>query len=86
MKIDETVGNVILDIASKLNIDKDKIVTILNAHNKGIKLVIEKHVPFMIKVDFFGKIIYNNAHKAKMDEIRALNTPIKIDGLDFNNL
>lgn len=85
MKIDDTTGNVILEVANKLKIDKDKVLAIINAHSKGLKMVIEDHVPFMIKVDFFGKLIYNNAHKAKLDEINKLQVPIKVN-IDFSKI
>lgn len=85
MKVDDTIGDVILEVARKLNIDKDKVLAIMTAHTKGITKVIEEHVPFAIKVDYFGSIIYNNAHKAKLDEIRALKTPIKVE-IDLTTL
>jgi hypothetical protein len=70
MKVDATITDVVLTTATKTNLKSDQVLTILNKYYAGITHIIENEPPSVIKIDFFGKLIYNNAWKAKVDSIK----------------
>jgi len=67
MKVDQTIADVILNVSKKLEVDKSKVFDIVDNYYKGVQMVIEEQPPSVIKLDFFGKIIFNNKRKQIMD-------------------
>lgn len=70
MKVDQTIADVILNVSKKLDVDKSKVFDIVDNYYKGVKIAIEEQPPSIIKLDFLGKIIFNNKRKQIMDSKR----------------
>ncbi len=69
MKVDSTIADVVLITATKTKVSNDRVLDVLNKYYAGITHIIENEAPSVIKIDFFGKLIFNNAWKAKVDSI-----------------
>ena len=61
MKLDSVITDILLIIGNKRQVRMDKVKRIMESYHKGIKSIIdEKEEPISIKMDFFGKIIYDD--------------------------
>jgi len=61
MKLDSVITDILLIIGNKHQVRMDKVRRIMESYHKGIKSVIdEKEEPIAIKMDFFGKIVYDD--------------------------
>ncbi len=70
MKVDSTIAEVILHTATKTNTNKDQVLDILDKYYAGVTHIIENTDSSVIKIDFFGKLIFSNAWKRKVDSIK----------------
>jgi nucleoid DNA-binding protein len=66
MKVDATISSIISDVAERNNVKSEKILTILDIYYKTVRDQIEKDESNVIKIDFFGKLIHNQAWKDKV--------------------
>lgn len=69
MKVDNTIGNIILEVSEEQKIDKEKVLVIVNGLWKTVRYIIIQ-TPASIKIDYFGKFIYSSAWKRKKEQIR----------------
>lgn len=65
MILDDTTATIILEISKKQNLDKNVVLDIVTAYNKGIQHIIEEKSPATIKMDFFGRLSFNHLIKKK---------------------
>jgi len=65
MKVDSVVTDVITKVAKNNSVQSVVVLDMLNAYYKGVRGLIEEEQSNVIKIDFFGKLIHNEAWKEK---------------------
>jgi hypothetical protein len=68
MKVDSTIADVILSTSKTTGVDKEKVLDMIDKYYEGIQEVVQNTTPAVIKIDYFGKLIYNHAWRAKAIE------------------
>lgn len=70
MKVDSVITDVIISTATKTNVERDQVLTILDKYYAGVSHIIKNETPGVIKIDFFGKLIYSHAWKEKLSSMK----------------
>lgn len=69
MIFDDTTSGIVVDIARKNEITLAQTSKIIQGYFLAVNYTMAHKPVGVIKLDYFGKFIYSNAWKKKMDEI-----------------
>lgn len=70
MKVDATIADVVLTTATKTKTNSQQVLDVLDKYYAGVTHIIENEVPGVIKIDFFGKLIFSHSWKEKLNKIK----------------
>jgi hypothetical protein len=96
IKLDANIVNIIVKLSNKHSVSSNKVEKIIQAYYRGIKekLASNENKPLVIKLDFLGKIIFderafNAAQRAreearKKEELHNSLKPISLDEITNN--
>ena len=80
MKLDSVIIDILLKIGNKHQVRMDKVKRIMESYHKSIKSIIdEKEDPVAIKMDFFGKIVYDAKAATTIREVKKQKKEKKIN-------
>lgn len=85
-RLDNVISNILLRVGLKRKVEPEKVERIMNSYFKAIKMIVDsKEEAVSIKMDFFGKIIYDKVAAESIKKARRTSQEYNLMLNEINN-